>query len=101
MLAEVEKLRREPVAEKIVRDRINMYITQYYLKNQSGIAQSRFLAQLELAGSGWQESEQIVEKLRSVTAEDVNRVANEYLKNFQFVYLGNPELIKEEVFTRL
>lgn len=101
MLTEVKKLRREPVPEKIVRDRINMYITKYYLDNQSGVAQSRFLAQLELAGAGWQESEQIVEKLRRVTAEDVHRVANEYFKNFQFVYLGNPELIKEEVFTGL
>ncbi|MCG8604716.1 insulinase family protein [bacterium] len=101
MISEMNKLRQEPVPEKHVLDRINMYITRYYLDHESGQAQGRLLASLELSGAGWQESEKIVQKIRSVTASEVQRVANQYFKNLQFVYLGNPELIDEAAFTTL
>ena len=78
-----------------------MYPTRYYLDNESNAAQGQFLARFELAGLGWQEGEKVVEKLRMVTAEDVQRVANEYFKNIQFVFLGKTELIDEKVFTSM
>ncbi len=101
MLAELKKLRGEPVAEKDLRDRINMYLTRFYLANETNTAQGQFLARFELSGAGWQAGEKMVEKLRNVTAEDVQRVANQYFKNIQFVYLGNPQLIDKELFTTM
>ena len=41
----------------------------------------------------------MVEKLRNVTVEDVQRVAIEYFKNIQFIVLGNPKLINENLIT--
>jgi len=101
MLTEIKKLREEKFPGKDFRDRINMYLTRYYLNNESNAAQGQFLARFELAGLGWQEGEKVVEKLRMVTAEDVQRVANEYFKNIQFVFLGKTELIDEKVFTSM
>ena len=58
----------------------------------------RFLAQFELSGLGWQESERFVDNLRKVTAADVQRVANTYLKDMQFAVLGNPAIINRAAF---
>ncbi len=101
MLAELKKLRSEPVGEKDLYDRINIYLTQYYLNNESNSAQGHFLAGYELSGLGWQQAERMIDEIRKVTSEDVQRVANLYFKNLQFVYLGNPELIDEAVFTSM
>ncbi len=43
----------------------------------------------------------MIDEIRKVKSEDVLRVANLYFKNLQFVYLGNPELIDEAVFTSM
>ncbi len=101
MLEELKKLRKEPVIEKDLRDRISMNLTRYYLSNESNSAQGQFLARFELSGLGWQQGEKMVENLRSVTAEDVKRVANQYFKNIQFIMLGNPQLIDENLITLL
>ena len=81
--------------------RLNMYLTQYCLNNESDSAQGHFLAQFELSGLGWQQAERMIDEIRKVTAEDVQRVANLYFKNLQFVYLGDPALIDEAVFTSM
>ena len=101
MLEELKKLRREPVIEKDLRDRISMNLTRYYLSNESNSAQGQFLARFELSGLGWQQGEKMVENLRNVTAADVQRVANQYFKNIQFIILGNPKLIDENLITLL
>ena len=101
MLEELKKLRMEPVIEKDLRDRISMNLTRYYLSNESNSAQGQFLARFELSGLGWQQGEKMVENLRNVTAADVQRVANQYFKNIQFIVLGNPKLIDENLITLL
>jgi len=78
-----------------------MNLTRYYLSNESNSAQGQFLARFELSGLGWQQGEKMVENLRSVTAADVQRVANQYFKNIQFIILGNPKLIDENLITLL
>lgn len=99
MLAEMKGLREEKLADKELKDRINMYLTRHYLNNESNAAQGQYLARYELSGLGWQETEHIVEKLRQVTVDDVQRVAKKFFKNLQFVYLGDPDLVTKELFT--
>ena len=41
-----------------------------------------------------------LETLRNGTPEDVRRVALTYMKNLQFVVLGNPQKIDKGIFTR-
>ena len=79
-------------------DRITMYLTRYFLANETNANQGRFLAQFELSGLGWQESEHFVDNLRRVTAADVQRVAHEYLQDIQYAVLGNPALIDRKAF---
>jgi predicted Zn-dependent peptidase len=98
MLHEVKRLQEEPVSAKDLDDRTTMYLTRYFLANETNANQGRFLAQFELSGLGWRESERFVDNLRKVTAADVQRVANTYLTDMQFAVLGNPALIDRAAF---
>ena len=99
MLAEVKKLQQEPVSASDLHDRITIFLTQYNLRNETNAAQAQFLAFSELSGQGWQAAEKFIANVRKVTADDVRRVANKYIHNFQFVILGNPKLIEAKTFT--
>jgi zinc protease len=101
MLAELKKLQHNNVSEKDLNDRITMYLTRYYLNNETNEAQASFLARFELYGSGWQEAQKYVENLRKVSVEDIRRIANSYFHNIQFAVLGNPELIDRQLFTSM
>ncbi len=101
MLDEMRKLQTEPVSAKDLKDRITMYLTRYYLSNETNTDQAQFLARYELLGLGWVEGEKFVENLRMVGAEDVQRVANKYFHNIQFAVLGDPTLINETLFKSL
>jgi predicted Zn-dependent peptidase len=52
-----------------------------------------------LIGGGWRNSFDTIAKLRAVTAVDVQRVSEKYMRNIRFVVLGNPAQINKEVFT--
>lgn len=99
MIAELKKMQNEKVSAKDLRDRITMYLTRYYLNNETNAAQARFLAMFELSGLGWKASDAMVDNLRTVTAEDVMQVAKRYFHDLQFAVLGNPQLIDEKLFT--
>jgi predicted Zn-dependent peptidase len=40
-----------------------------------------------------------MDKLSAVTAADVQRVAQKYMRNIRFVVLGNPKSVDKRVFT--
>ncbi len=99
MVAEMEKLKSETISDTDLRNRARLYITKKYLNIESNTAQGQFLAHFELSGLGWQASAKLVESIQTVTPADVQRVAQQYFKNLQFVVLGNPELVDQELFT--
>jgi zinc protease len=101
MLGELKKLQTEPVTAKVLKDRITLFLTNYYLRNETNASQASFLAMFELAGLGWQAGDKFIDNVKKVTAEDVQRVANKYFHNLQFVVIGNPKLIDEKVFTSM
>jgi len=101
MLGEAKRLQTELISPKELRDKITVFLTSYYLQNETNAAQASFLARYELAGLGWQASEKFVENMKKVTPEDVKRVAQEYIKDIQFVVIGDPAKIDEKVFTSM
>jgi predicted Zn-dependent peptidase len=69
------------------------------LGQETNGAQAGELAQAELIGGGWRSSSQFIERLRGVTAADVKRVSQTYMKNLRFVVIGDPKSIDSMVFT--
>jgi predicted Zn-dependent peptidase len=99
MLEEITRLKKEPVDSTALAEVVGQYVTTYFLGIETSAAQAGSLAQYELIGGGWQNAESLLDRIRAVTAADVQRVATQYMRNLQFDVIGNPAAIKKEVLT--
>ncbi len=90
MLDEIMRLQREPLQ----REELESYLGQ-----ETNAAQAGELAQYEIIGGGWRNAFVFLPRLRAVTAEDVQRVAQKYMRNIRFVVLGDPKSIDTKLFT--
>ncbi len=68
---------------------VAQFTTQYFLDNESNAEQANFLARAYLFNGDVAAVERFSADLRSVTPEDVRRVAQRYMKDMRFVYLGD------------
>jgi zinc protease len=76
---------------------IQQFLTEYFLNNETGTAQADFLARAQLYMGDWQAANRFMSDLRAVTGEDVRRVARRYLRNVQWVYIGDPARISRRI----
>ncbi len=76
------------------------FITEYYLRNETNADQANVLARAQLYQGDFREADRFMEKLRDVTPEDVRRVAQRYLKNFRFAYVGDPRKLDQSLLAR-
>ncbi len=100
MLDEITKLQTQEISRDDIESTAQQFLTRYYLGQQTNAAQAGELAQYELIGGGWRNSALFLDRLRAVTPADVKRVANTYMRNLQFVVIGNPQQIDKNVFTQ-
>jgi zinc protease len=100
MLNEISRLQHEPISGDDLKGTAQSFLTRYYLGQETNAAQAGELAQYELIGGGWRNSLVFLERLRAVTPGDVQRVANTYMRNLQFVVIGDPRQIDRGVFTQ-
>ena len=98
MLNEIKRLQEEPLTQSDMLGVVSQYLTTYYLGQETNAAQAASLAEFELIGGGWRNSFDTIAKLRAVTAADVQRVSQKYMRNIRFVVLGNPQQIDKNVF---
>ena len=101
MLHEVERLKTEPISEERLAENVNVFLTQYWLAQETNMGQAGTLGVFELVGGGWEKAAEFVEGVRRVTPADIQRVAETYMKDFRFVVIGNPSTIDDELFTSL
>ncbi len=99
MFDEMARLQHEPISQGELQGTVQHYLTRYYLAQETNAAQAGDLAQAELLGGGWRNSAVFMEKIRAVTAADVERVAQKYMRNIRFVVLGDPKSVDTKVFT--
>ena len=99
MFDEMARLQREPISQDELHGTVQHYLTRYYLAQETNAAQAGDLAQAELLGGGWRNSALFMEKISAVTAADVVRVAQKYMRNIRFVVLGDPKRVDTKVFT--
>jgi zinc protease len=100
MLNEIAGLQVEEISADEIRGTSQSFLTSHYLDQETNAAQAGELARYELVGDGWRSSAILLDRLRGVTPQDVRRVANAYMKNLQFVVVGNPSKIDRNIFLR-
>src|SRR6058998_2408727 len=79
VLAEIERLKKEPPTEKELQKAKNQVEAHYLFEQDSVFRQAMLLGTAETVGAGWQYIAVYVDKLRGVTKEDIQRVARHYL----------------------
>ena len=98
MLAEIDRLKTEPISENELQGISGFFLTTHYLAQETNAAQAATLARYELIGGGWKNSFQFLNGVRAVKPEDIRTVANKYMKNIRYVYIGDTSAIKKENF---
>ncbi len=100
MLDEVDDMKKTTIPEGYLSAISGNFLTIHYIDQETNAAQVRELAQYELIGGGWQNAFNFLEGIRSVTPEQIRDVSKKYMKNLQFIVVGDPSAIDRKVFLR-
>lgn len=68
---------------------VQQFLTQFYLDNESNTDQADFLARAYLFEGDWRAIDEFEQRLRSVSPEDIQRVAQRYIRDVQWAYVGD------------
>ena len=98
MFGEIAKLQSENVSTDEIRATSQSFLTSHYLDQETNAAQAGELARYELIAGGWRVGANLLDRLRAVTPQDVRRVAGVYMRNLQFVVVGDPQKIDRKIF---
>jgi zinc protease len=90
MRAEIDELQNETVDPGGLQRLVQQFITDYFLKNETDADQANFLARAAVYQGDYRAADDFVDELRRVRPDDVRRAAREYMRNFRFVYIGDP-----------
>ncbi len=94
MLNELTKMKEDTISAQELANKINLFITGYYLRNETFSQQASLLARYELSGAGYADADKYLEFVKRVTPEDIRKVSKEYIKNLQYVLIGNPSSLE-------
>ena len=100
MLAAVREL-QEGLLDPSGLERLErQFLTEYFLDNETNDAQATFLARAELYRGDYRAADRFVDELKSVTPEQVRRVARQYIKGLRFAYVGDPRRFNRSLVNR-
>ena len=94
MLNEVNKIKEDTITAKELANKVNLFITGYYMRNETFSQQASLLARYELSGAGYKEADKYLDFVKKVSPEDIQKVCKEYIKNLQYVLIGNPSSLE-------
>jgi predicted Zn-dependent peptidase len=89
MVNELQKMKDDLIPEKDLSNKIRQFLTFYYLGEETNQSQANSLAYYEMAGAGYEERANFIKHVNKVSAADIQNAAQKYMKNLQFVLIGN------------
>lgn len=95
MLTEVHKMQNEEISEKELNDHLKVMVTNYLMERETNASQAAELCRYDIVGTGHQDAERVVERMRKVTRADIMRVCKTYMNGLDFVMLGDPAKWKD------
>jgi zinc protease len=79
---------------------VHQFITEYFLDNETNVAQADFLARALLYQGDYRAADRFVAQLRAVTPEQIRQAARTYLRDPRFAYIGDTTKLVRATFTR-
>lgn len=101
MFHELRRLQHEPIAAERLAENVNTFLTRYFLRQEANTDQAAILGTYELSGGGWERAGSFIERVRAVTAADIQRVARQYLMQIRFVVIGDSTKVDRALFTSM
>lgn len=98
MLDQIKLLKEEKLGPDSIEGISSFFLTRYYMEQETSGAQVGELAKYELIGGGWRRSFEFLNGVKSVTGDDIQRVAAKYMKNLRFAYVGNTAILDRKIF---
>lgn len=89
MEQEVRRLQTTLVDPVGLRMLVRGFITDYFLKNETDADQASFLAREQLYEGDYRKAGDFMERLREITPDDVQRVAQIYMHGMKFGFVGD------------
>jgi predicted Zn-dependent peptidase len=101
MFDEARNLQRQPVPKPELEGDVSTFITGFIAANETTDGQAALLTRAQILGGDWRLVRSLPDRLRVVTAQDVQTFARKYIVNLQSVVLGDPQKIDPAVFSSL
>lgn len=89
MASQVQRLKTTLVDPDGLRTLVGQFITDYFLKNETNGDQASFLARAQLYDGDYRKAAGFIARLRAVTPEDIRRVAQQYMHDTRFGFVGD------------
>lgn len=89
MRQQLAAVRTSNVDEEALSRLIHQFITQFFLENETNAQQAEFLAKSYLYEGDVKAVGHFEEQLRSITPDDIRRVAQRWIRDVQWTYIGD------------
>jgi predicted Zn-dependent peptidase len=99
ILSEVKKIQNEPVPLGRLKETVNVFLTEYWMGQETNMGQATSLGNWEVTGGGWRNARLFATRSAAITPADVQRVSAKYLKNARFVVIGDPKKVTPSLLT--
>ncbi|MEI8133807.1 MAG: pitrilysin family protein [bacterium] len=94
---DVDFFQQNILLESVIRGNVAKWTTSNFLKQETTIEQATNLGQAQLLTGSWRNAFVSFDKLASVKAEDIQRVAVTYFKNFNWVVVGDTSTVDKKL----
>jgi zinc protease len=98
MFDQIELLQRNILPPAMLGEIVTGFLTSYYRNLETNDSQAARLAEYELLAGNWRKALTWLDDVAKVKPEDLNRVANKYLRNFHFAVAGPAKEFDRELF---
>ena len=89
---EVKRIQNELIPSKDLEVQIRKFASTWYLGREQASQQARVYMLYEELGLGWRQSNTFIDRLKTVTPDQVREAARNYLKDFTVALVGPQEI---------
>jgi zinc protease len=99
IFSEVKRMQTEPVSLGRLKETLNVFLTEYWMGQETNMGQATSLGNWEVTGGGWRNARIFADRMQALTPADVQRASARYLKNARFVVIGDPKKVNHTLFS--
>ncbi|HEY2744529.1 MAG TPA: pitrilysin family protein [Polyangia bacterium] len=101
MLDEARRLGREPMKDDELAGYKSVFLSGFLMNVESTDGQAGLLGTMQLYSGDWRNARKLPDRIRAVSAADVQAFAKKYIHNLQTAYLGDASKVDKTTFEGL